>query len=90
MLVYENYNKFITATDTIKKVCAFYSLTNQMKVHVESMEGEMKNLATNMENITTRSNEITSKLAPRRSQIEQLSSVNRMLKKMQFLLVRFD
>jgi hypothetical protein len=76
MLVYENYNKFITATDTIKK----------MKVHVESMEGEMKNLAINMENITNCSSTINNNLAPRRSQIEKLSSVNRMLKKMQFLL----
>lgn len=58
-----------------------------MKVHVESMEGEMKNLASNMENITDCSTIITTNLAPRRTQIEKLSSVSRMLKKMQFLLV---
>ena len=40
-LVYENYNKFISATDTIRS----------MKNHVESMEEEMKNLESSMQKI---------------------------------------
>ena len=42
MLVYENYNKFITATDMIRK----------MKHNVESMDEQMKKLSENMENIS--------------------------------------
>ncbi|KAL0480923.1 vacuolar protein sorting protein VPS51 [Acrasis kona] len=76
MLVYENYNKFITATDTIKK----------MKKHVEGMEGEMKDLTENMDKIAACNDVINDNLAPKRSKIEKLSSVNRMLRKMQFLI----
>ncbi|KAG2393129.1 hypothetical protein C9374_009706 [Naegleria lovaniensis] len=76
MLVYENYNKFITATDTIKK----------MKHHVEGMEDEMKSLLQNMDKITGCSETINSNLQNKRDKIERLSSVNRTLKKMQFLL----
>ena len=41
-LVYENYNKFISATDTIRK----------MKVDFKKMEDEMECLAENMTHIT--------------------------------------
>ena len=41
-LVYENYNKFISATDTIRK----------MKVDFKKMEDEMERLADNMTHIT--------------------------------------
>ncbi|KAL9643292.1 hypothetical protein ABK040_014748 [Willaertia magna] len=75
-LVYKNYNKFITATDTIKK----------MKQHVEGMEDEMERLSKNMEQITTSSETVNSNLQSKRDKIERLSNVNRMLKKMQFLL----
>ena len=37
-LVYDNYNKFISATDTIRK----------MKTQVETMESDMKRLEDNM------------------------------------------
>ena len=36
MLIYENYNKFISATETIKR----------MKNNVESMEGDMTSVIT--------------------------------------------
>jgi len=75
-LVYENYNKFITATDTIKK----------MKTHVESMEDEMSRLMGNMDKITSCSDAISRNLSTKRERIDKLSSVSRMLKKMQFLL----
>jgi hypothetical protein len=75
-LVYENYNKFITATDTIKK----------MKSHVESMEEEMSDLMKKMDKITDCSNTISGNLSNKRERIDKLSGVSRMLKKMQFLL----
>ena len=51
-LVYENYNKFILATDTI---C-------QMKSDFKSMEDEMEKLVVNMSNISTFAQNISSNL----------------------------
>lgn len=51
-LVYENYNKFISATDTIKK----------MKTDFKKMETEMNLLASNMDSITSFSEQISSTL----------------------------
>ena len=42
-LVYENYNKFIAATETIRK----------MRVDFRGMEEEMEQLANSMTNITS-------------------------------------
>ncbi|CAK4084711.1 unnamed protein product [Aphanomyces euteiches] len=57
MLVYENYNKFISATDTIRK----------MKSNVETMETEVKKVVDNMDKITVQSQSIGDALAPFRS-----------------------
>ena len=70
-LVYENYNKFISATDTIRK----------MKSNVENMEEEMTKLAANMEKIENCTLHINSTLAPSREKIRELSGVYRLLKK---------
>lgn len=51
-LVYENYNKFILATDTIR----------QMKSDFKTMEDEMEKLVTDMSNIATFANDISSNL----------------------------
>jgi hypothetical protein len=51
-LVYENYNKFILATDTIR----------QMKSDFKSMEDEMEKLVLNMSNISTFAQNISSNL----------------------------
>lgn len=51
-LVYENYNKFITATDTIRK----------MKSDFVQMEDEMDRLAQNMRDITQLSEKVCSKI----------------------------
>lgn len=51
-LVYENYNKFITATDTIRK----------MKTDFKKMETEMDLLASKMKQITQFSDQITGTL----------------------------
>ena len=56
-LVYENYNKFICATETIK----------QMRVDFRDMEGEMDQLAEKMKSLTERSatvNQVCIKLLP--------------------------
>ncbi|KAI4461291.1 hypothetical protein MML48_5g00007952 [Holotrichia oblita] len=74
-LVYENYNKFISATDTIRK----------MKTDFKKMETEMDLLAMNMESITSFSDQISSTLQGTRQQISKLSGVHILLKRLQFL-----
>jgi methyl-accepting chemotaxis protein len=51
-LVYENYNKFISATDTIRK----------MKTDFNQMETEMSELAKKMNSVTSFSNQINGTL----------------------------
>ena len=51
-LVYENYNKFILATDTIR----------QMKSDFQTMEDEMEKLVRDMSNIATFAESISSNL----------------------------
>ncbi|XP_005089832.1 vacuolar protein sorting-associated protein 51 homolog [Aplysia californica] len=74
-LVYENYNKFISATDTIRK----------MKNDFRKMEDEMDHLASNMSAITDFSASISNTLQDRRQQITKLAGVHSLLKKLQFL-----
>ncbi|XP_052898939.1 vacuolar protein sorting-associated protein 51 homolog isoform X2 [Anopheles moucheti] len=74
-LVYENYNKFISATDTIRK----------MKTDFKSMETEMNLLMANMTSITEFSERITDTLQETRSQLTRLSGKHQLLKKLQFL-----
>uniref|UniRef100_A0A8D8NUW6 Vacuolar protein sorting-associated protein 51 homolog n=1 Tax=Culex pipiens TaxID=7175 RepID=A0A8D8NUW6_CULPI len=74
-LVYENYNKFISATDTIRK----------MKTDFRSMEGEMNLLMSNMAEITEFSEKITDTLQGTRNQLTRLSGKHQLLKKLQFL-----
>ena len=76
MLVYENYNKFISATDTIRK----------MKNRVEEMETQMGQLEATMETISSASDSVNSSLSERRSQLEGLNSVKHNLAKLQFLM----
>jgi len=74
-LVYENYSKFISATDTIRK----------MKSNVEDMETEMDRLRGHIDKVTSQCTEIDSALAPRREKIRQLDGVHNLLKKLQFI-----
>uniref|UniRef100_A0A182MUN4 Vacuolar protein sorting-associated protein 51 homolog n=1 Tax=Anopheles culicifacies TaxID=139723 RepID=A0A182MUN4_9DIPT len=74
-LVYENYNKFISATDTIRK----------MKTDFKSMETEMNLLMANMNSITEFSERITDTLQETRTQLTRLSGKHQLLKKLQFL-----
>jgi len=74
-LVYENYNKFISATDTIKK----------MKNDFRKMEDEMSKLDTTLNSVTEYSDKINTALQDKRTQISQLSGVHTLLHKLQFL-----
>ncbi|XP_025771159.1 vacuolar protein sorting-associated protein 51 homolog [Puma concolor] len=74
-LVYENYNKFISATDTIRK----------MKNDFRKMEDEMDRLATNMAVITDFSARISATLQDRHERITKLAGVHALLRKLQFL-----
>ncbi len=74
-LVYENYNKFIAATDTIRK----------MRVDFRAMEDEMDQLADKMHNISVFSAQIGDSLGDRRRRIGELSGTHALLKKLQFL-----
>ncbi|KAI7885230.1 hypothetical protein K492DRAFT_172163 [Lichtheimia hyalospora FSU 10163] len=74
-LVYENYSKFISATDTIRK----------MKSNVESMESEMSRLNDSMNSITQQCTDITNALGPNREKIQRLTNVHNLLKRLQFI-----
>jgi hypothetical protein len=74
-LVYENYSKFISATDTIRK----------MKSNVTNMESEMNRLAAGMERLTEHTRRIEAQLEPRRAQMQALGGQVQMLRKRQFL-----
>ncbi|KAB5543159.1 hypothetical protein PHYPO_G00076010 [Pangasianodon hypophthalmus] len=74
-LVYENYNKFISATDTIRK----------MKNDFKKMEDEMDCLSANMAAITEFSAKISSTLQDQHTQITKLSGVHTLVRKLQFL-----
>eukprot|EP00921_Rhytidocystis_pertsovi_P023419 GHVQ01037464.1.p1 GENE.GHVQ01037464.1~~GHVQ01037464.1.p1 ORF type:complete len:912 (+),score=113.36 GHVQ01037464.1:156-2891(+) len=80
MLVYENYNKFISATDTIK----------QMKTDVEGMEGEMSRLTKSMETIETCSGRLNNVLSARSSKIEELASIREFLLNLRHILSLAD
>ncbi|ORX91466.1 hypothetical protein K493DRAFT_317256 [Basidiobolus meristosporus CBS 931.73] len=74
-LVYENYNSFITATETLGK----------MKNNTNNMDAEMTQLRERMSRITARSTQMNGELKEKRQQIKQLSGVHNLLKKLQFI-----
>ncbi|CAD7703990.1 unnamed protein product, partial [Ostreobium quekettii] len=76
MLVYENYNKFISATDTIRT----------MKANVDGMGPSMEQLSSIMDRVAETSNGVNSKLQKHRDTIEELNRVRSLLQKLQALL----
>lgn len=74
-LVSENYNKFISATDTIR----------QMRSDFKKMEDEMENLVSFMSDITTFNDKINTTFRSKRSEISRLSGINNLLRKLQFV-----
>ncbi|KNC97850.1 uncharacterized protein SPPG_06846 [Spizellomyces punctatus DAOM BR117] len=75
-LVYENYSKFISATDTIRK----------MKTNVENMESEMDQLSKSIAKISDSSTTINNGLQDQRAKLHQLNGVDNLLKKLNFVI----
>ena len=74
-LVSENYNKFISATDTIRK----------MRSDFKKMEEEMEHLVVGMGEITEFNEKVNLTFKDRREEITRLNNVDNLLKKLQFL-----
>jgi hypothetical protein len=75
MLVYENYSKFISATETIRR----------MKVNVEDMDGDMTSIDFSIKQLDSGSSDLDDSLAHKRSKVEKLVRVHRLLERLQFL-----
>ncbi|XLS70805.1 hypothetical protein HN51_027670 [Arachis hypogaea] len=75
MLVYENYNKFISATDTIKR----------MKSNISGMETNMEQLLEKIMSVQSRSDSVNTSLFDKREHIEKLHRTCNLLRKVQFI-----
>jgi hypothetical protein len=75
MLVYENYNKFISATDTIKR----------MKTNIVGMETNMEQLLGKITSVQSRSDTVNTSLFNKRENIEKLHRTRNLLRKVQFI-----
>ncbi|KAL4299981.1 hypothetical protein AHAS_Ahas17G0155200 [Arachis hypogaea] len=75
MLVYENYNKFISATDTIKR----------MKSNISGMETNMEQLLEKIMSMQSRSDSVNTSLFDKREHIEKLHRTCNLLHKVQFI-----
>lgn len=76
-LVYENYNKFISATDTVRK----------MRSDFKNMQTEMEQLSENMDSITTFSESISESLKDSRTTVGRLCGTRQLLRRLQFLFL---
>nr|KYP47571.1 Protein fat-free isogeny [Cajanus cajan] len=75
MLVYENYNKFICATDTIKR----------MKSNILGMEENMEHLLEKIMSVQSRSDSVNTSLCENREHIEKMHRTCNLLRKIQFI-----
>eukprot|EP00250_Pteridium_aquilinum_P007966 c17563_g1_i1 orf=74-2464(+) len=75
MLVYENYNKFISATDTIRR----------MKENITGMESNVEQLLEKVTAVRTKSDGVNASLFERRERIEELNGTRGLLRKVQFV-----
>ena len=73
MLVYENYAKFISATDIVSDVGK----------NVAVMEGKIAELKTRMQQTTAKATAVDQSLSLKRDQVEQLSGVRSLINKLQ-------
>lgn len=76
-LVYENYNKFISATDTVRK----------MRSDFQVMQEEMNKLSENMMKITSFSSQISESLNESGNNVSRLCATRQLLDKLQFLFL---
>ncbi|KAJ2324283.1 hypothetical protein GGH92_010721, partial [Coemansia sp. RSA 2673] len=74
-MVYENYSKFISATETIGK----------MKADADFMDAEMERLSRRVNDISLRTDSVNAHFAQRRTAISRLNEEHRTLKRLQFL-----
>ncbi|KAJ2838300.1 hypothetical protein FBU31_000956 [Coemansia sp. 'formosensis'] len=74
-MVYENYSKFISATETIGK----------MKADADFMDAEMERLSRRVNDISLRTDSVNAHFAKRRTAIARLNEEHRTLKRLQFL-----
>eukprot|EP00759_Apiculatamorpha_spiralis_P043444 PhF_6_TR40812/c0_g1_i2/m.61704/K20296/ANG2, VPS51; vacuolar protein sorting-associated protein 51 len=75
-LVYANYNRFISATETIRK----------MKENVVRMDEKLHMLEKNVDAVDGLTKTLNTKLQTGRTAIEQKVAVSRMMKQIQFLI----
>ena len=75
MLVYENYSKFIAATETIRR----------MKTNVEAMHDDMESVKFKMDAIGKSSAQLDASLSPKQSKVAKLVRVRRLLTRLTFL-----
>ena len=75
MLVYENYNKFIAATETIKR----------MKSNVDAMDADMEAVRVKMDGITSSSIKLDESLDAKHGRVDKLVRVRRVLERLEFL-----
>ncbi|RWR94284.1 vacuolar protein sorting-associated protein 51 [Cinnamomum micranthum f. kanehirae] len=75
MLVYENYNKFVSATDTIKR----------MKNNIGGMESNMEQLLEKIMSVQSKSDRVNTSLFEKREHIEKLHRTRNLLRKVQFI-----
>ncbi|PHT94869.1 hypothetical protein T459_02751 [Capsicum annuum] len=73
MLVYENYNKFVSATDAIKR----------MKNNIVGMETNMEQLLEKIISVQSRSDGVNTSLFDKREHIEKLHRTRNLLRKVQ-------
>ena len=76
MLVYENYSKFISATDTIRN----------MKANVAGMDGKMDALLGDMGRISETASAIQTAVEPGLDRVRELVKIRRLLERLSFLL----
>lgn len=76
-LVYENYNKFISATETVRK----------MRTDFKIMQEEMNKLSDNMNKITSFSAQISDSLKESGNNVSRLCGTRQLLDKLQFLFL---
>lgn len=76
-LVYENYNKFISATETVRK----------MRSDFKIMQEEMNKLSENINKITTFSSQISENLQGSGNNVRRLCGTRQLLDKLQFLFL---